>query len=77
MLELGFGDDSHRYDGNRPTPHPHLICICCRAIIDPEIGLVQNLESEMARASGYKIVGQRLDFYGICPQCQAADPDCA
>ena len=27
VLELGFSDDSNRYDGNKPNPHPHLICI--------------------------------------------------
>ena len=77
VLELGFSDDDNRYDGNQPTPHPHLICVCCRAIIDPELSLVQDLEAEMARLSGYQIVGQRLDFYGVCPECQAADPECA
>jgi Fur family peroxide stress response transcriptional regulator len=25
VLELGFPDGSNRYDGNRPTPHPHVI----------------------------------------------------
>ena len=32
VLELGFSDDSNRYDGSRPYPHPHLICIKCRKI---------------------------------------------
>ena len=77
VLELGFSDDDNRYDGSRPTPHPHLICMCCRAIMDPKVSLLQNLEAEMARESGYQILSQRLDFYGICPDCQASDPDCA
>ena len=77
VLELGFSDDDNRYDGNQPAPHPHLICVCCRAIMDPELSLLHDLEAEMARVSGYQIVGQRLDFYGICPACQATAPDCA
>ena len=36
VLELGFSDDDNRYDGNKPYPHPHLICVRCRKIIDPE-----------------------------------------
>jgi Fur family peroxide stress response transcriptional regulator len=27
VLELGFPDGNNRYDGNKPYPHPHLICI--------------------------------------------------
>ena len=26
VLELGFPDGSNRYDGNKPNPHPHVIC---------------------------------------------------
>ena len=29
VLELGFGNDSNRHDGNKPYPHPHLICTKC------------------------------------------------
>ena len=33
VLEIDLRDDSH-YDGNRPQPHPHLICMNCNKIID-------------------------------------------
>ena len=71
VLELGFSDGSNRYDGNKPYPHPHLICIKCKKIIDPEINTLKSLPKAVAENSGYKIVGHRLDFYGICPECQA------
>ena len=32
VLELGFSEDDNRYDGNKPYPHPHLICIRCRSM---------------------------------------------
>ena len=70
VLELGFSDDDNRYDGNRPYPHPHLICVRCRKIIDPEVNLADKLVREVAGQSGYQIVSHRLDFYGICPDCQ-------
>ena len=35
VLELGFAHDSNRYDGNKPYPHVHLVCVKCREIIDP------------------------------------------
>jgi len=70
VLELGFSDDDNRYDGNKPYPHPHLVCVCCRRIMDPEVALLKTLEREVAELSGYQIVGHRLDLYGICPDCQ-------
>ena len=70
VLELGFSNGDNRYDGNKPYPHPHLICIRCQKILDPEVSLAQNLIQEVTQSSGYQIVGHRLDFYGLCPDCQ-------
>jgi len=73
VLELGFSGDDNRYDGNRPYPHPHLICIRCRKIVDAEAGLTRDLAQEAARGSGFQVISHRLDFYGLCPDCQAAN----
>jgi len=70
VLELGFSDGGNRYDGIRPYPHPHLICTKCRNIVDPEVPTLSELPQEVARSTGYRLVSHRLDFFGICPQCQ-------
>lgn len=70
VLELGFSDDDNRYDGSKPYPHPHLVCTRCRSISDPDVSQVRDLLREVAQQSGYRITSQRLDFYGICPDCQ-------
>lgn len=70
ILELGFPDGSNRYDGNKPYPHPHAICTKCRKIMDPEISSVDELSEEMRKKTGYEISFHRLDFFGICPECQ-------
>ena len=70
VLELGFSDGSNRYDGNRPFPHPHLICTKCRKIMDPDLGALDDMAQELAQETGFKIMSHRLDFFGICPQCQ-------
>jgi Fur family transcriptional regulator, peroxide stress response regulator len=70
ILELGFAGESSRYDVINPHPHPHLICIKCQRIIDPDIELFSNLSQEMTDRYGYQIINQRVDFYGFCPQCQ-------
>jgi Fur family peroxide stress response transcriptional regulator len=70
IMELGFVDDSNRYDGIRPYPHPHLICLKCKKIIDPDIPALSELPQEVAQKTGYRIMNHRLDFFGICPSCQ-------
>jgi Fur family peroxide stress response transcriptional regulator len=70
VLELGFSDDDTRYDGSKPYPHPHLICVRCRKIIHPDVAMAQELVPQVAQQSGYQIVSHRLDFYGVCPDCQ-------
>ncbi|OGP87488.1 MAG: transcriptional repressor [Deltaproteobacteria bacterium RBG_16_48_10] len=73
VMELGFVDHSNRYDGIRPYPHPHLICLKCRKILDPDISTLSELPEELAQKTGYHILNHRLDFFGICPQCQKKD----
>jgi Fur family peroxide stress response transcriptional regulator len=70
VLELGFSDDSNHYDGYMPYPHPHLICVECRGIIDPELDSLDRLAEEVTGQTGYQILDYRLDFFGICPACQ-------
>ena len=70
VLELGFPDGSNRYDGNRPYPHPHAVCTKCGKIMDPEISTIDELSEEMKKKTGYTISFHRLDFFGLCPECQ-------
>jgi Fur family peroxide stress response transcriptional regulator len=73
VMELGFVDDSNRYDGARPYPHPHLICTKCRTILDPDLPALSELPKKLAKKTGYHILDHRLDFFGVCPQCQRED----
>ena len=70
VLELGFSDDSNRYDGNKPYDHPHLVCTRCRKIVDPEIAALEDVTQELVKETGFSITRHRLDFFGICPDCQ-------
>jgi Fur family peroxide stress response transcriptional regulator len=71
VLELGFSNEGNRYDGNRPYPHPHLVCVKCKRVVDLEIATLSELPQKVARRTDYRIVNHRLDFFGICPRCQA------
>ncbi len=71
VVELGFNDGSNRYDVVT-EPHAHLICVCCKKILDPDIERVGQFSQQIIEQYGYKLVGQRLDVFGICPDCQAS-----
>lgn len=70
ILEIGCAGGGNRYDGNKPYAHPHLICTHCHSIVDPEVPLLEQLKTEIAAVSGYRIVSHQVDFFGICPSCQ-------
>ena len=70
VLELGFPEGSNRYDGKRPYPHPHVICLKCKKIVDPSLSGLADMTHEVKKKTGFKIINHRLDFFGICPGCQ-------
>ncbi len=71
VLELGFPDGSNRYDGNKPYSHPHVICIKCKKIVDPDLESLDDMKTEVALETNFKILNHRLDFFGICSNCMA------
>ena len=73
VLELGFPDGSNRYDGNKPYPHPHVICIKCKKIVDPNLDSLDDMKKEVANETNFKILNHRLDFFGICGNCLAKE----
>ncbi len=71
VMEISIGEGSNRYDGNQPFPHPHLICVKCKKIIDSDPDSFDAMVKKVAKKTGYRIISHRLDFFGICPECQA------
>ncbi len=69
VLEIDLREDSH-YDGNRPEPHPHLVCMKCNQIIDADVSLDQELIRKLEELSGYTIKRPQITLYGVCPDCQ-------
>ena len=70
VLELNFCDDRNHYDCGQPYPHPHLICLNCKSVVDLEIDDLDRAPRQVAQGTGYHIINYRLDFFGICPGCQ-------
>lgn len=74
VLELGFPDGSNRYDGNKPFPHPHVICTRCKKVLDPELNGLTDLTREVSQETGFRVTTHRVDFFGVCRACQEAEP---
>jgi Fe2+/Zn2+ uptake regulation proteins len=55
------GDDGH---------HHHLICTRCSGVVEIEECVMGELEEKIAARNGFKAVTHRLEFFGICPDCQ-------
>jgi len=73
VLELGFPEGVNRYNGSKPYPHPHVICLKCKKIMDPELGSLQHLIEAAGKETGFQIFNHRLDFFGLCPDCQGKE----
>ena len=67
VIELSIDTGKKRFDPNA-APHHHLICVNCKAIIDVHRNFVLDLQE--GERCDYEIVGNHVDFYGICPKCK-------
>lgn len=63
------GDDAEHYDADL-TPHVNLACLSCGRVIDLDSQHIHEVEREVISASGYRLVGARVLYYGTCPECQ-------
>ena len=70
VLELEFSEMPNRYDGNKPYPHPHVICKQCGKILDSEVIALEEVTRKIMAETGFLIMDHRLDFYGLCTECQ-------
>ena len=68
ILELSYGDMSSRFDGNAEN-HYHIVCSKCGKVVDFHRPLLE-MNEEAAENSGFQIMGHRLEFYGVCPECR-------
>jgi len=67
VAELTIDPHKKRFDPN-PRPHHHLICIACKRIVDIPIDYDLHVPDE--KKEGYEIVGNHIEFYGICKGCR-------
>lgn len=69
ILELHYGDGQSRFDGN-PENHYHFTCQKCGRVYDVEGPLKKDMERDIAKKLGFVVTHHRVEFYGICKDCQ-------
>lgn len=68
-----FGDGAARFElvcCDEQAHHHHLICTECSDIIEIDECFQEELEQSIAKRHGFKAVTHKLEFFGICPDCQ-------
>ncbi|MCC6146528.1 MAG: transcriptional repressor [Anaerolineaceae bacterium] len=74
VLEIDLHNDS-RYDGNKPYPHPHLVCNRCGQIFDgDEVACFQAADQEIEARYHFQVARSQLLFYGTCKECLEKNP---
>mgnify|MGYP001037231881 CR=1 FL=1 len=65
---LSMGDGADRFDADT-SPHFHLLCENCGAVVDLETEDIGAVLERAARRCGGHVTGYVAYFYGVCPDC--------
>lgn len=69
IMVLDYGSSYSRYDGN-PENHYHFKCENCGQVFDIEHSVIEDLNKRVNENTPFKVNTHRLEFYGLCPECQ-------
>jgi len=60
-----FGDGRARYEAAPSAHHDHLIDIQSGRVVEFSVPEIEELQREIARRHGYRLVGHRLELYAV------------
>ena len=70
-LDLPSGE--HAYVGCEPTHHHHVVCSGCGRTDEIEDAGLRAVVATIARQTGFRVDAHRLELFGLCPACVAAE----
>jgi Fur family ferric uptake transcriptional regulator len=70
-LDLPSGE--HAYVACEPEHHHHVVCSECGASRDVDDAGWRAVVRDIERKTGYRIDDHRLELFGLCPTCRAAN----
>ncbi len=71
-IDLPTGD--HAYLLCETAHHHHLVCSRCGRATDIDDAGLRSVVRDVARRTGFRIDEHRLEMFGACPTCLAAEP---
>jgi Fur family ferric uptake transcriptional regulator len=75
VKRFDFGDGTARFElvgeGN-DGHHHHLVCTRCSEVVEIGECFPREIETRIAAANGFTGVTHKLEFFGLCPECQSA-----
>ena len=69
ILELNPDGTLSRYDGNTKN-HYHFACEKCGRIFDLDVPVNKALNNRIAKKTGCVVNNHRIEFCGLCQDCQ-------
>lgn len=69
VQELNVGEGNFRYDAEVMS-HPHIQCISCSKVDDIMDINLAYLNDKVSEFTDYKILSNKVYFYGVCPDCK-------
>ncbi len=69
VLKLDLGSGPARYDATN-RDHCHIQCTECGRVDDVMVHAKVALEEDIESSLGWRDVIHRVEFFGICPECQ-------
>ena len=68
IRKVSLGGAEARFDGDTDR-HEHIRCIRCGRLDDVAGVAVELPDGETDKMGGYTVIGHRLEFVGVCPEC--------
>jgi Fe2+ or Zn2+ uptake regulation protein len=69
VSEVGLADTLSRFDSNTNN-HYHFRCEQCGRIFDVNEPVNEEIDKKIAQETGFKVSHHRLEFTGLCRECQ-------
>ncbi len=73
IQKVSVNNGADHFD-HRTHPHYHVCCTRCGRVSDVELPYMGPLEQSVGDCRGYKLTGYSIQFDGLCPECQRAEP---
>lgn len=72
VVEHDFGEGFKRYEDrfSGGSVNQHLICLECGKVVEFEAWEIQEVQSRVTAAHGFKPTRHKLEIYGLCKECQ-------